>query len=260
MAKPVAFIGMETSGRFRRRFQALGFETYSCDLLPAEDGETRWHLIGDVFEKLDWLWVNGRWPSLAIFHPSCTHVTNAASWAFMDPNFERFPGVGYHQKVKPGTLVGAARREARDASLDQFRELLALPIDAKVIENPIGGFSKVRRPSQIVQPYEFGDDASKATCFWYAGKDGKPRPEMALPIDPAKRCPGRLVERAKAMGKSDKALGQKGPAFIERWANQTDTGQNRLSPGLDRWKERSRTFDGIADAGAAHWSKFAWDL
>jgi len=243
MRRPVVFIGMETSGRFRRRFQALGFRVYSCDLLPAEDGETHLHLVGDVFEKLDWLRENGLWPDFAIFHPDCTNVTNAAAWAFADPDFDRWPGVGYHQKVKPGTLTGAARCAAREASRDQFRRLLALPIKRKVIENPIGGFSAIRKPSQIVQPYQFGDDASKATCFWYCGGNGEPLADMALPIDPAKRVPGRWVN------------------WRERWANQTDTGQNRLSPGADRWKERSRTYDGIADAGAAHWSKLIeWDL
>jgi len=260
MVGPVVFIGMETSGRFRRRFQALGFETYSCDLLPAED-DGEGHIVGDVFETLDWLWGREKWPALAIFHPDCTNVTNAAAWAFADPDFERFPGVGYHQRVKPGTLTGAARRAAREASCEQFRRLCFLPIARKVIENPIGGFSAIRKPSQIVQPYQFGDDASKGTCLWFVDDNANPLPDMALPIDPGKRFPGRMVPRLLAMGKSDKALGQHGVEFIERWGNQTDTGQNKLSPGPDRWKERSRTFDGIADAGAAHWSKLiGWDL
>lgn len=60
---------------------------------------------------------------------------------------------------------------------------------------------------------------------------------MALPIDPAKRVSGRFVNG------------------VERWANQTDSGQNRLSPGDDRWKDRSRTYPGIADAMAAHWGR-----
>lgn len=166
MAKPFVFIGMETSGRFRRRFQARGFDVLSCDILPAEDGA----------------------------------------------DFVRYPGVGFHQKVKPGTLTGKARRDAREASREQFRALCALPIARKVIENPIGGFSAVRKPSQIVQPYQFGDDASKATCFWYVGKEGQALPEMALPIDPAKRVPGRWAD------------------WRERWGNQTDSGQNRLPP------------------------------
>lgn len=244
----IVFIGMETSGALRRRFQALGHETYSCDLLPSEDdGEEMAfgdglplgrHLVGDVFETLDLLWSNDLWPDLAIFHPTCTYLTGSAAWAFNDPDFERFPGVGYHQQVRPGTLVGAARRAAREAALDDVRRIIALPIRRKVIENPRGSIgTRIRKPSQVVQPYEFGDDASKATCLWYVGKDGEPLPEMALPIDPAKRVPGRIVNG------------------VERWANQTDSGQNRLPPGEARWKDRSRTFPGIADAMAAGWGE-----
>lgn len=231
------FIGMETSGEFRRRFAAQGHDVISCDMLPAEDGgEVGRHIVGDVFETLELLWPSW-WPDLAIFHPTCTYLTNSAAWAFNDPDFERYPGVGYHQRVRPGTLVGADRRAAREAALDDVRRIMALPIRRKVIENPIGAIgTAIRKPSQIVQPYQFGDDASKATCFWYVGKNGEPLPEMALPIDPAKRVAGRIVNG------------------VERWANQTDTGQNRLSPGEDRWKDRSRTFPGIADAGALHWA------
>lgn len=66
---------------------------------------------------------------------------------------------------------------------------------------------------------------------------------MALPIDPSKRVPGRMVEWPRGSG-----------SMVERWSNQTDSGQNRLTPGEARWKDRSRTFPGIAGAGAAHWS------
>lgn len=240
----IAFIGMETSGALRRRFQALGIETYSGDVLPSEDGGEEMafrdglpmgrHLVGDVFETLENLWANGLWPDLAIFHPTCTYVTGAAAWAFKDPDFVRYPGVGYHQRVKADTLTGAARREARELSRNEFRRIAGLPIRRKVIENPVGGFSEIMKPTQIVQPYQFGDDASKATCFWMLDKDGNPAPEMRLPLDPAQRVPGRMV------------------GGVERWANQTDSGQNRLSPGAERWKDRSRTFPGIADALARH--------
>lgn len=242
----IVFIGMETSGALRRRFQALGHETYSCDLLPSEDGGEEMafggglplgrHLVGDVFETLEHLYGNDLWPDLAIFHPTCTYLTGCAAWAFRDPDFGRYPGVGYHQRVKPGTLVGAARRAAREAALDDVRRIMALPIRRKVIENPVGAISTIRRPSQIIHPYEFGDDASKATCLWYLGKDNEELLDMQIPLDPAKRVPGRLVNGR------------------ERWGNQTDSGQNRLSPGEDRWKDRSRTFPGIADAMTAHWS------
>ena len=142
---------------------------------------------------------------------------------------------------------------ARDAALNDVRKIMALPIRRKVIENPKGAIGTfIMKPTQVVQPYDFGDDASKATCFWMLDKDGNQDASMRLPVDPTKRVQGRMVERAKAMGKFNTSMNRQGADFIERWANQTDTGQNRLPPGDDRWKERSRTYPGIADAIAAH--------
>lgn len=119
----IAFIGMETSGQLRRRFQAMGIETYSCDVLPAEDGGEEMsyspdglplgrHLVGDVFETLWIIWAKGLWPGLAVFHITCTYLTNSAAWAFNDPDYDRYPGVGYHQRVKPGTLANLAATTA----------------------------------------------------------------------------------------------------------------------------------------------------
>lgn len=247
----IVFIGMETSGALRRRLQASGFETYSCDKLPSEDGGEEMvysyddiplgrHLVGDVFETLDHLCATDLWPSAAVFHPDCTYLTNSAAWAYG-------PGP-YHQKVKPGTLVGEARLAAREEAVQLVLKLRALKIATKVIENPIGHLTKrIGKPTQIVQPYQFGDDASKATCLWVY-EDMELVDEPVLPLDPKRRIAGRMVPRDKAMGASDRARGNKGPEFIERWSNQTDTGQNRLSPGEDRWKDRSRTYGGIADA------------
>lgn len=222
------FIGMETSGELRRRFKALGHDVISVDILPAEDDGIG-HLTGDVFEMLDHLKNIGWWPDMAIFHPTCTYLTNSAAWAFSDPNFEKYPDVGYHQKVKTGTLVGAARRKARDLALDDVRKIMALDIPKIAIENPVGAISNaIRKPDQIIQPYEFGDDASKATCLWLKG--------LPLLVKEAKnRVSGRMVNG------------------VERWSNQTDSGQNKLSPGDNRWKDRSRTFPGIADAFVKNW-------
>src|SRR5690242_19922970 len=98
----IVFIGMETSGALRRRFQALGHETYSCDMLPAEDhgGEEMTyskdgrplgrHMVGDVFEQLENMWATDMWPELAVFHPTCTYLTVSAAWAFKDPDFKRY--------------------------------------------------------------------------------------------------------------------------------------------------------------------------
>ena len=246
---PVVFIGMESSGALRERFQRRGFFTVSCDLLEAEDGsrypevlhgrELGGHVVGDVFECLEWLRSINRWPDLAVFHPTCTYMTGSAEWAYKDPDYVRYPGVGYHQRLKEGTLFGADRRAAREDAVAEVVRIQHLPIRRKVVENPVGVLStRIRRPSQIFQPYEHGDDASKKTCCWYFDEQGDEAEDMRVPVDPDQRVPGRVVNGR------------------ERWANQTDSGQNKLGAGTpDRWRERSRTYPGIADAWADAWSK-----
>jgi hypothetical protein len=110
----------------------------------------------DVLTILDRGW------DLAIFHPDCTYLTNSAAWAYGDGP--------YHQKIKPETLVSAARRAARERAVAFVMALLAAPIGRIAIENPIGYLSTaLRKPEQIIQPHWFGDDASKATCLWLKG-------------------------------------------------------------------------------------------
>lgn len=232
------FIGMETSGVARRAFQAAGHKVISCDLLPAQDGATfnEGHIQGDVFDTLEMLARDYWWkPDLALFHPDCTYLTTSAAWAFNDPDFDRYPGVGYHQRVKPGKLTGEARREARAKQVEHVKRLWALPIARKAIENPVGSLSSLwRKPSQTVQPYDFGDDASKRTCYWL---DNLPC------LVPTLRVPGRVVEWPRGSGK-----------FVERWANQTDSGQSNLTPSDDRWQDRSDSFPGITAAMVAQWA------
>lgn len=239
------FIGGETSGMLRTRFQDAGFSVLSCDLLPAEDGAAydpltmTGHYVGNYMIALDDLWLAKKWPTLAIFHLTCTYLTSSAEWAYNDPDFDRYPGVGYHQRVKPETLTGHERRQAREMQLDHARTLIHLPILYKAFENPIGALSRVAKPVDIVQPYEFGDDASKATGLWVFDKDGVRLPGFRLPRNPTLYVQPTLRKNGKRY-----------------WANQTDTGQNRLSPGDERWKDRSRTYPGIADAIVHHWKSF----
>lgn len=223
------FVGMETSGVTRNALRALGIEAWSCDVLPSVDNSP-YHIQGDVFDYLDEGW------DAALFHPTCTFMTNSAEWAYKDPDYVRYPGIGYHMRLKPGTLFGAERREAREKSLNDVRRLLACKIKRKAVENPRGVIgSRIRPATQIIQPYDFGDDASKATCLWL---DELP----PLAIDPARRFPGRWVlDRGRR---------------VERWSNQTDSGQNRLPPSDDRWARRSDTFPGIANAWAVQWAAF----
>lgn len=211
-------IGMESSGAVREACRALGIKAWSCDLLPADDGSP-YHIQGDVFtvaSKYHW--------RAGVFHPSCTFLTCSAAWAFNDPDLEKYPGVGYHQKVKPDTLTGVARRIARTEALADVQRLLDLPFP-KVIENPSTSFinKAIRPPDQIIHPHQFGDDASKGTGLWF-DRVGP------LVLDPAKQVKPRIVNGRP------------------RWANQTDSGQNRLPPSDDRWKARSKTYPGIASA------------
>jgi hypothetical protein len=182
----------------------------SCDLKPTENPGP--HHQGDVRKLLHEAW------DLMIAHPECKYLTNSAEWAYGDGP--------YHQKVKPETLVGAARRAAREEAVDFFLRLWTTPIKHICIENPVGHLSRIEPYSQIIQPYQFGDDASKKTCLWLKGLP---------PLKPTKYIAPRIV-----CGKP-------------RWANQTDSGQNRLSPGPDRSADRAVTYQGIADAMAEQW-------
>jgi hypothetical protein len=216
----------ESSGAVRRTFRERGHLAYSFDLLPADDGSAH-HIQGDIRETFG-DFGRGYW-DVIIAHPPCTYLTSSAEWAYGDGP--------YHQRVKPGTLVGAARRQARQGAHEFVRWIAALPCRVgKAIENPRGALSSLwRKPDQTIQPYHFGHDASKATCLWL---DGLPK------LMPTELVRGRIVRLSHTK-------------FAERWANQTDSGQNRLSPSADRWKERSATYAGIASAMADQWSRYA---
>ena len=111
--------------------------------------------------------------------------------------------------------------------IDFVLHLMNAPINKIAIENPIGCIStRIRKPDQYIQPYEFGEDASKKTCLWLKN----------LPkLKPTKYIEPRIINGKK------------------RWANQTDSGQNRLGPSDDRWKKRSQTYRGLAQAMANQW-------
>jgi hypothetical protein len=124
------------------------------------------------------------------------------------------------------------RRGLRDPKLTEdalgfVRALMDAPIEGIAIENPVSVISsRIRKPDQIVQPWQFGHDASKKTCLWL---------KNLPPLHATKIVEPRIVNGRK------------------RWGNQTDSGQNRLPPSADRWKIRSATYQGIADAMAAQW-------
>lgn len=191
-------VACEYSGIVRDAFIARGHTAVSCDLLPTDvDGP---HYQGDVLDIM-----NDGW-DLMIAHPPCTYLCSS----------------GLHwNKRTPG------RQEKTDEALEFVKLLLAAPIEKIALENPIGCIStKIRKPDQTIQPWQFGHDASKATCLWLKN----------LPLlTPTELVAPRIVDGKK------------------RWGNQTDSGQNRLPPSEDRWKIRSETYRGIAEAMAQQW-------
>lgn len=197
-------VACESSGVVREAFNArTGCHAISCDLLPPDDGRVDFHYQGSVFDILDDGW------DMLLAYPPCTYLCAS----------------GMHW----------TRRGLRDPQLTvdaiEFVERLwAAPIPRICIENSLGVLStqsKLGKPTQIIQPYQFGDDASKATCLWLRNLP---------PLMPTRSVPPRIVNGRP------------------RWSNQTDSGQNKLPPSNDRWKLRSKTFQGIAEAKADQWS------
>lgn len=222
-------LGYTRCQRTREAFEKHGHDVTTCDLRPAYGlGK---HMQCDIREAA----YSQRW-DFGLFHPMCTFLTVSAAWAFEDPNYDKYPGVGYHQKVKIGTLVGAARRAAREVEIENFRWILGLDMRV-VVENPGRSFvsTAIRPADQIIHPYQHGDDASKATGLWLKG---------IFPLKPTKFVEPRWVRTGDM------------PKPLPRWANQTDSGQNNLTPSNDRWLERSNTYQGIAAAMGDQWGRF----
>lgn len=252
-----ALFGMETSGATRDAATALGLDAMSADILPAVTQGP--HYQGNVFDVIERDPRSGRRWAAGLFHPTCTFHVVSAAWAFSDPDYDRYPGVGYHQRTKPETKVGAERRAARDEAEADLERIRLADIDLKIVENPKGtiptrlpGYGK---PCDVVQPYEFGSDASKATCLWAFDRGGRKVP-LHLPRDPSQFIKPRMVCKV-CKGTSPYEASFSGgcvncgaePGLLQpRWGNQTDSGQNNESPGADRWSVRSETYPGIAAA------------
>ena len=182
-------IGCEFSGTVRDAFLRAGHQAMSCDILETEVPGP--HYQGDIRDVLD-----GGW-DLAVFHPPCTHLAVSGARWFKDKVTEQAEALAF------------------------VRLLMDAPIPRIAIENPVSVISsRIRKPDQTIQPWQFGHGETKATCLWLKG----------LPLlTPTNIVPGR-EQRVHLM-----------------------------PPGPDRWRERSRTFPGIAEAMADQWGN-ALDL
>lgn len=191
-------VACEFSGVVRDAFTANGHDAWSCDLLRSDAGGQHW--LGDVFDCIEQL---GPW-DMMIAHPPCTYLCSS--------------GLHWNKRV-PG------RDKLTYEAIQFVDRLLKANIPRIALENPIGCISsKIRKPDQIIQPWQFGHPESKSTCLWLKN----------LP----KLIPTFIVEKPVS----------------GRWENQTPSGQNKLGPSADRWKLRAITYQGIADAMAKQWS------
>ena len=178
-------VACEYSGAVRDAFLSRGHDAMSCDLLQTDLPGP--HYQGNVLDIIDNDW------DLMIAHPPCTHLAVSGARWFKE------------------------KQEEQAAALDFVRLLLAAPIPCIALENPVSIISsRIRKPDQVIQPWQFGHGETKATCLWLKN----------LP----KLTPTNIVEGREAK-------------------------VHRMPPGPDRWKERSRTYQGIADAMAAQWGQ-----
>jgi hypothetical protein len=186
VSKLRVLVGCEFSGVVREAFRRRGVDAWSCDLLPADD-ISPYHIKSDVLTVLDNGW------DLGIFHPPCTRLAvSGARWFHL-----------YEQE--------------QAEALEFVRKLLDAPIPRIALENPISVISsKIRKPDQIIHPWQFGHGETKATCLWLKN----------LP----KLQPTNVVSGREAR-------------------------IHKMPPSPDRWKLRSITYQGIADAMAEQWIK-----
>lgn len=204
-------IAFECSGVVRRAFRAKGHEAWSLDIKPAEDSDPH-HIQDDFWNHAD----NRGGYDMLIAHPVCTFLTSA--------------GLHWNKRGRLGP-DGRPRQAWTDDAVRDFKRLMECPFPRIAAENPIGCLStRYRKPDQIIHPWMFGDDASKATCLWLLNLE-------PLAIDPEAGHPGRLVEWPRGSGK-----------MVRRWSNQTDSGQNRLPPSEARAALRAETYPRIAEA------------
>jgi site-specific DNA-cytosine methylase len=214
-------IACEESDEVRGRFEKLGFDAWSCDIQPNRNNNAK-HYQCDVFEI-----INDNWDAMIAF-PPCTHLAVSGSQWF-------------EQKIKDGR---------QKEGINFFLKIAKANIKHIAIENPVGIMSKnYMPPSQIIQPYYFGDKAQKTTCLWLKN----------LPKLYHNATPNLFddvithTDKGEFFEWIDKKTGK-----IKRQALWYKESRNLNSE--ERSKVRSKTFPGIADAMAKQWSDYILNL
>jgi site-specific DNA-cytosine methylase len=207
-------VACEESQAITKSFRQLGYEAYSCDLLPCSGGYPEWHIQGDALDEA----YSGKY-DLMIAHPPCTYLAvSGARWLYN----------------KDGSR-NEERYKNQAEALDFVQHLMDAPIKHIAIENPISIISShIRKPDQIVQPYMFGDKASKSTCLWL-----KNLPKLE---------PTNIVEKGEFIEFTSKKGVKKRQA---KWYYEA---LQKAKTPEERRTLRSKTFEGMAQAIAQQWS------
>lgn len=205
-------IACEESQAVCKEFRALGHESYSADILPCSGGHPEWHIQGDVTKVL-----NDGW-DLMIAHPPCTYLAvSGARWLYN----------------KDGSR-NQERWDNQEEALDFVALLMDAPIERIAVENPVSVIStRIRKPEQIIQPWMFGDEASKSTCLWL-----KNLPNL-IPTDIVGK--GEFIEWEDKNGKKKRQA----KWYLDALSKAKTTEERRTL--------RSKTFEGIAKAMAQQW-------
>jgi len=206
-------IACEESDEVRSRFELKGFDAWSCDLQPSRNPKNTKHLQCSVFDIL-----GDDWGAMIAF-PPCTHLAvSGAAW--------------FEQKRKDGR---------QQEGIDFFMRLANAPIKHVAIENPVGIMSKIyKKPTQIIQPYYFGDEAQKTTCLWLKN----------LPPLYHNAQPNLFSDTVTHVGRGEIITYESGNRMSKWYA------ELRNAPKEERQKIRSKTFPGIANAMANQWGEY----
>lgn len=229
-------IACEFTGTVRNAFLRAGHDAWSCDLLPAADRSNR-HITGDVQDIL-----HDGWDMMMVAHPPCTRLCNSGvRWLSEPPTKITAEHYRAEETERYATMDREQRLAFMWAKLDEgaalFSTLWNAPIDRIAIENPVmhkhgkARIANYQEFAQSVQPWQFGDWETKRTCLWLKGLN-------------------TLIPDYPTLDAAREALGLHPDA---KPANRVHS----ASPGPDRWKERSKFFDGIADAMAEQWGMAA---
>jgi hypothetical protein len=215
-------IACEESQAVCKQFRSLGYEAYSCDILPESGGHPEWHIQDDVFNV-----INQGWDMMIAF-PPCTYLSVSGAQWYYHPEDKDLP----IEQRRPHPKYPNRNQDRQDAK-EFFIRLYNSNIKHIAIENPVGIMNtQFMKPTQIIQPWMFGDEATKTTCLWL------------------KNLP--KLQPTNVVGKGERTVFASGKSHPKWYAEALA----KAKTPEERRNLRSKTFPGIAKAMSEQWTKF----